>query len=88
MQRELVAHQRVAQTHFEFFALFELGIEGLGVILEPSAAALFRLVHGEVGGLDQSIGRIAGLGVERDADTRRRIHFAVTDFVFFGKDQQ
>ena len=87
VEREFVADQRVPQADLEFLPLFEPGVEGRRIIMKASAAVFLRFVHRDIGGLDHAFRSVAGVGVDRDADGRRRIDFAVADLILLGQHE-
>ena len=70
------------QSRFEFFALLELVIQRGRVVLEATTTAFLRFEHGDIGRFDQFLSGQARIGIHRNADARRRIHFAAADLVF------
>ena len=83
MQQEFFTDEGMTQSEFQLFALLELAVQHTRVVLETTAATVLRLVHREIGRLDQAIRCFTGTGVNGDADARRRINLAAFDVVTF-----
>ncbi len=83
--QELSVVQRPAHVLRHLVLVNDLPVHALGEELEVVAAGVLRLIHGDVGVLDERFRVTAVVGKDGDADAHRGAHLMALDQIRFGE---